>query len=78
MSEQTQCNYCRLKSIEHDAKQKKMKVTILCDTKWGMGGFNVYIHPKDVKIAKLPGGEDGEREKYRRSWMQDIGEQCCC
>ena len=78
MSELTSCNYCNLNRIRRNAKAKGMNVTILSDACWGMGGENVYVHPKEIKIAKLPGGEDGLRSKYFVSWMQEIPHQCCC
>jgi hypothetical protein len=78
MSELTQCNYCSLKVIRHDAKLEKMKVTILSDANWGMGGVNVYIHPRNINIKELPGGEDGERKKYRVAWFMSLGNHCEC
>lgn len=78
MSELTSCNYCNLKRIKRAAKAKDYKVTILYDAKWGMGGANVYTHPKYVNIAGLEGGEDGERKNYRSSWMMSIPKECCC
>jgi len=78
MSDLTRCNFCTLKSIRADARKKKLKVTILSDAKWGMGGVNVYVHPKNIKIRDLPGGEDGEREKYRKAWFMELTNHCCC
>ena len=74
----TQCNYCSLKAIRREAKAKGKKVTVLNDAKWGMGGFNIYVHPPDINIRKLTGGEDGAREKYRSAWMWEIGKHCTC
>ena len=76
MSELTQCNYCKLLWIRSEAKKNRMKVTVLCESPHG--GFSVYAHPRGIKIDKLPGGYDGERKKYRRSWMMDISSSCCC
>jgi hypothetical protein len=72
------CNYCILKSIKKEAQKAGFKVTVLHDAVWGFGGVNVYIHPKDVNIRKLPGGEDGERAQYRSAWMMEIGSRCEC
>jgi hypothetical protein len=55
-----------------------MKVTKLHDATWGMGGVNIYVHPKDVDISKLPGGEDGERAKYHESWYMELPKSCHC
>jgi hypothetical protein len=60
------------------AKAKNNKVTILHDAAWGLGGVNVYVHPKSVIIDKLKGGEDGERSKYRVAWFYELSESCCC
>ena len=78
MSELTPCNHCRLESIKRRAKQNGMKVTVINDARWGMGGSNVYVHPNGLKIEKLGGGEDGPREKYRVSWMMEIPARCEC
>lgn len=72
------CNYCRLQEIRRGAKKLGQKVTILSDAMWGAGGKNVYVHPKDVKISHLMGGEDGERKKYRVLWAKEIPNGCCC
>ena len=78
MSKRTLCNYCLLKVIRKSAKAKKKEVTILPDPAWGMRGVNVYVHPPSVVIHKLSGGEDGERAKYRWSWMAKIEDHCTC
>lgn len=78
MSELTTCNYCNLKRIRRNAKAKGMKVTILRDAHWGMGGENIYVHPREIKIAEFPGGEDGPRSHYFASWMMKIPNKCQC
>ena len=72
------CNHCSLKRIRQTAKQNGMKVTVLSDAKWGMGGQNIYVHPRSINISKLPGDEDGERAQYRQAWMMEIPNHCCC
>lgn len=78
MSELTQCNYCSLQHYHSEAKAKQLKVTVLPDAKFGLGGVNVYVHPKDVSIKELSGGEDGERKQYRQAWFMELPERCCC
>lgn len=78
MSDFTPCNYCTLRRIRRDAKANGKRVTVLDDARWGMGGSNVYVHPPEVKIRALAGGEDGERAKYRCSWMMEIPSRCEC
>jgi hypothetical protein len=73
MSELTQCNYCGLQQTKRHAKEKGMKVTLFPSR--FMGGTDVFVHPKDVKI-KDQQGED--REKYLSSWMMKIGDRCEC
>lgn len=72
------CNYCSLRITKNRAKKRGMKVTVLRDAKWGMGGVNVYVHPENVNIKELEGGEDGERAKYRESWLMSLPEGCAC
>ncbi len=78
MGEFTSCNYCKLQGIKRRAKEDGLTVTVLGDANWGMGGENVYVHPKDINISQLAGGEDGPRAKYRVSWMMGIGSRCEC
>jgi hypothetical protein len=74
----TLCNYCSLKFIKNRAKRDGLKVTILRDATWGMGGVNVYVHPENVDIKALAGGEDGERSKYREAWFMELSKDCAC
>ena len=78
MGELTRCNFCSLKDIRKRAKEKGGKISILNDARWGMGGKNVYRHPEGINIRNLPGGEDGERAKYRIAWMGEIPNSCQC
>lgn len=78
MSEFTECNYCRLQRIKNDAKHTKMKCTILSDSTFKLGGVNIYVHPREVDIKSLPGGEHGPRKKYRVTWFMELGDRCCC
>ena len=73
MSELTQCNYCRLQRTKRDAKEKGMKITLLASN--FMGGTDVFVHPKNVKIKDAQGKD---REKYLSSWMMAIGDRCEC
>lgn len=72
------CNYCTLKFIRNRAKDAELKVTILRDAEWGMGGVNVYVHPEGVDIKALPDGEDGKRAKYRKAWFMELSTSCAC
>jgi hypothetical protein len=74
----TRCNYCTLKTIKSRAAKGGLKVTILGDANWGMGGVNVYVHPENVDIKALAGGEDGERSKYRAAWFMELSKDCAC
>ena len=74
MSELTQCNYCLLKHIKKRAKEKRMKVTVRA-TNWGLGGFDVFMHPKDIVID--PKNVE-QRNQYFQSWMMEITDHCVC
>ena len=78
MGDLTSCNLCKLRAIRRRAKEAGKVVTVLPDATWGMGGVNVYVHPKSVDVRELPGGEDGPRAEYRVSWMMEIPERCEC
>lgn len=74
----SQCNRCLLNAMKRDARASGLTVTTLADAEWGMGGRNVYVHPSNVKIAVLAGGEDGERKQYWKAWMMSIPNKCEC
>lgn len=65
-------NYDTFQRIKERAKTNGLKVTKLYDAHWGMGGVNVYVHPKEIDILKLSGDEDGERAKYRVAWFMEL------
>lgn len=71
----SQCNFCTNKQIIKKAKQSGNSVTHLKETKYGLGGINVYVHPKNINIKKLPAKE---REKYFKVWFMALGSHCEC
>lgn len=71
------CNFCTLQRMRRGLAKGK-RLTVLADATWGMGGVHVYIHPEEVDIRKLEGGEDGPRSKYRSAWFMELPERCCC
>lgn len=78
MSELTSCNHCNLRRIKDDAKKQRERVTVIADAHWGMGGVNVYVHPKDVNVRSMKGGEEGARKAYWRSWFMELTDHCVC
>jgi len=75
MSELTSCNYCTLSVIKRRAKEEGQEVTLLPDTSSQLGGLNVYVHPKKVKIKEL---SEKEREKYGGRWFWSLSDHCVC
>jgi len=75
MSELTPCNYCTLRRIRERAKVSGVRVTVLRDAKWGLGGVNVYVHPVKVNVRKL---REYDRGKYRAAWFMEVGQSCEC
>ena len=78
MSELTTCNFCNLGRIRERAKAGGMRVTVLKDAKWGLGGSNVYVHPAGVDIRRLSEEGTAGRKMYWAGWMQEIGKRCEC
>lgn len=78
MSELTQCNYCSLQRYKREAKERKMRVSVLPSRFRieGMTGLDVYVHPKTVSGTEL--AKQGSDSPYHRSWMGDITERCVC
>jgi len=74
MSDLTRCNYCNLKSIKRRAKSKGLVVTKRSGD-FGLGGMDVFVHPKEIKICV---GDKVQRDKYFVSWLMEIPKYCCC
>lgn len=71
------CCYCSLQSIKRRAKEEGKEVTVVYNARWGMGGANVYVHPKGVNLEGVV--EDSpECKKYWVSWMMKITDRCAC
>lgn len=75
MSDTLACNHCKLLRIRARAKKEGKIVTLLPDTSSLLGGLNVYVHPKKVKIEKL---SLMERETYGGVWFWSLGDRCGC
>ena len=71
------CNYCSFQQIKRLAKTKGLKITTE-PAKWGMGGINVYLHPKNIKINDFGNDEDGRKGQYRVSWFMELPAHCTC
>lgn len=67
-----ECNHCKLQAIRKQAKKDGRRVS-LRPAAWGMGGSEVYVHPRTVKT---PWADD--REKYWVAWMMLVPERCEC
>lgn len=78
MSDLTTCNHCSLAAIRRRAKREGKKITILADATWGLGGVNVYVHPRNVDVKKLTAGDKGSRRKYFASWFMELTTHCVC
>ena len=76
MSELTICNYCTFKECKKMARQKRMKLSKI-STKWGLGGVDIVMHPKDVKAEDIK-KDKALRDKYFLCWFMDISDSCCC
>lgn len=75
MSELTPCNYCTLLRTKARAKKEGKVVTVIADTTTSLGGLNVYVHPKNVKIKELA---PIARETYGGVWFMALTDHCVC
>lgn len=69
------CNLCELQSIKHAARKSKLSVTTIHGSWGGLGGVEVYVHPKAVNIKKL---KEKSRKPYFRVWFMVVPESCAC
>jgi hypothetical protein len=74
MSELTTCNHCKLQRIRRDARAEGKRV-VLETSRWGMGGVEVYVHPKAVnwRLCTV-----NMKRRYWVSWMMEVTEHCVC
>jgi hypothetical protein len=71
-----QCNHCTYKRFKKEAKAKG-EVLTQTPARWGMGGVEVFMHPKDVSMEGVD--EDDERwEKYHVAWFMELTNECAC
>jgi len=78
-----QCNFCLLRQIKAQAKKQRCKVVLRRSS--FLGGTEIYVIPKDMKMPKkiiepckeYPNGGPFH-EKYSRAWVMEIGDSCCC
>lgn len=74
MSELTTCNHCNLERIRRDAKKAGHRVTLEGST-WGMGGVEVYVHPKALNFRTF---NKNMKRRYWVAWMMEVTEHCVC
>jgi hypothetical protein len=72
MSELKICNFCNLQSYRRRAVKEGKKIILLPAKGDSLGGTDVFMVPKDLKIVeKIP-------VEYKISWMWEITDHCIC
>lgn len=72
-----QCNHCALRHLRREAKTNGERVTVQNSTRsLGLGGVDVYVSPKGVKLARPI--SDVDHEKYFRAWYMEVPDACMC
>ena len=69
------CNFCTLKKIKSNAEEIGLSATLIKSTSSGLGGIDVFIHPKNVTIESL---EPEKRKEFFAVWAWEIGDKCHC
>lgn len=73
----TICNYCSYQNEKARAKERGMVATLSSrGANFGLGGVNLYIHPKDVKLSKLSDDELAQYDGHH--WFMSVPDGCCC
>jgi len=55
--------------------EKSGHIVTLLQSDGELRGTDVYVHPPEVNIEKLC---TSEREPYRKAWLWEISNHCCC
>lgn len=76
----SRCNYCSHRQLKKLAKDKGMKLTIIRETEYALGGVNVFMSPPEITREYLKTLVRGtpEREKYLVAWYMELTDHCCC
>lgn len=76
------CNYCNLNRYKSLARKEGKRVVLRPSN--FMGGTIVFAVPKGKKLPayiepnwKYPNGDENY-QKYRKSWMMEVGTCCSC
>lgn len=82
MSDMTLCNYCNLKAIRARNKGKGMVVRVTGegpDFK-ELGGINVIVYPKNLRIPSRKQIEERAKffEDHFVAWFMELTGYCCC
>ncbi len=72
MSSLTTCNFCNLKRIKENAKDKK--VVMLPSLSSSLGGYDVFVYPKGLSLSKML----NKKDRYWAAWFMSISDKCCC
>lgn len=73
------CNKCLFNIIKERAL-KNGKAVLKMKSKF-LGGTDVFVHPSNIDITKLPGLNEADhpnRNKYFVAWFMKIPERCEC
>ena len=75
----SQCNNCSLKSIRKGAKGTHRVLLSYLGANFGLGGVNVIMYPKDLKLPKkgTQARFDFEKE-HLKAWFMEMGDHCEC
>jgi len=72
----SECNLCSINRLKNKAKKENKILTMIPGT-WGMGGMELYIHPKGIDKKLL--NKDGDADNpYSVGWVMGISDSCEC
>lgn len=72
----SQCNFCSFELLKTRAKKAGLAYTTINESRNdGLGGVNIYVHPKNIDIHKLT---ESERDTFFQEWYMELGNKCEC
>ncbi len=74
----TTCNLCCLNRIRSEATAKGKVYTVKPCLTGSLGGWDIYVHPKQVNITLLMEVDPKYVKHYWVSWLMEIPESCQC
>ena len=71
----SECNFCTYERLKKKLPKDHKITKIRSGFNGGLGGVDIYIHPKNVKLKEL---SDIDKKQYWKIWFMELPNRCAC